>query len=139
MLDLWGNEVDDLDDLDEKHKSLSFFDCVNCIQFRKDITPELINVYNPFMVNKSFQQNQISVEVANIMNGLSILPKEVQFKFYKLMFPRGLGKSKWTKKTVDKKFDKLLNLGYTIQDIESILYIMNDEQINIISKRTKEA
>lgn len=135
MLDLWGREVIEEEEAQEKHKAKTFFDCVNAIQYRGEITPELVNVYNPYMVNKAFQQNKGTVEIANIMNNLACIPNDVQFKFYKLMLPKGCGRSKWSKKTVDKVYDKLLKCGYSHSEVKQLMYVMTDEQIKQLLRR----
>jgi hypothetical protein len=137
MFDLWGNEIQEQTQEETKKKALSYFDCVNVIQYKSDITPELINVYNPFMMNKHFMQNNRTVLLANNLNINNSIPKKAQFNYYHLMIPKNIGRSVWSKKESNKTFDLLISLGYDSTQAKEICYVYTDKQIKHELKNTK--
>lgn len=134
MLDLFGNEIIE-DEPEQKNKGLSFFDCLKVLP-RGAITPELANVYNPFMINKAFSQSGYTVGVANLMNELNCLPPEVQFNFYKLM-KCSMGRTKWAKSNKDKLLEQMLEF-YDLSKAKDMIYIFSVDALKTHIKELKK-
>lgn len=107
MLDLWGNEVIETEQI--KKKPLSFFDCIKHITNDRSYSfDELLPFYDSFMVNRALSEDETNLKVVDILNKIDCIPNRAKFKFLKSMIQTH--NQKWTKKKKDKLYDKVVQL-----------------------------
>lgn len=138
MIDLYGEEIKD-PICDIKYKPMTLFECVNSLRNNTDIRnkdPELKS-FVPFMINRAFMQDEQTIEFANLMNRFAHLPKEAQYLFYLHGMKKHRSKSKWSKKSVDGQYNKLVECGYSERETKEMLYVLSDKQIKILLGRKK--
>lgn len=114
----------------------ALFDFVNSINDTKEDLSEkdtFNSDYNSFMINRALAQSQDNLYIANEMNKLYYLPKEMQYKFLLNIVIKKKRYAKWSKKSVDKD---ILNVSQyykvSIEKAQDYLKILSDEQLREI-------
>lgn len=98
--------------------------------------PELRSL-DMYMLIKAISQSPKLAPIAQMMNTMSHLPKEMQYVFLLTAIPAHRSYDKWITKKVDKNLKVLVELfGYTEREAEECLSIFSEEQIaSAISER----
>ena len=113
----------------------NFFDVIKCIDSKSAYElDEVMDVYNPFMINRGFSQAANTVFFANEMNKYYNLDKKLQFDFYFNGIPKSKQYRPWAKGESDKNV-KLVQAAYGVsrQKAETYLKLLTEDQINSIA------
>ena len=115
------------------------FDYVKAINTTKknimvdDITE---SEYQPFLINRSLSYFPDTVLYANEMNLNSHLPARLQFDFFINIIKKRNRFSKWFKPTEIQSIDIVKEYyGYSDEKAKSVLSLLNNKQIEELSKR----
>jgi len=115
------------------------FDYVKAINTtKKDIMVDDIaeSEYQPFIINRSLSYFPDTVLYANEMNQHSHLPPRLQFDFFINIIKKRNRFSKWFKPTEIQSIDTVKEYyGYSDEKAKSVLSLLNNKQIEELSKR----
>ena len=115
------------------------FDYVKAINTtKKDIMVDDISEseYQPFLINRSLSYFPDTVLYANEMNQNSHLPSRLQFDFFINIIKKRNRFSKWFKPTEIQSIDIVKEYyGYSNEKAKSVLSLLNNRQIEELSKR----
>ena len=115
------------------------FDYVKAINTtKKDIMVDDISEseYQPFLINRSLSYFPDTVLYANEMNQNSHLPSRLQFDFFINIIKKRNRFSKWFKPTEIQSIGIIKEYyGYSNEKAKSVLSLLNNRQIEELSKR----
>ena len=115
------------------------FDYVKAINTtKKDIMVDDIaeDEYQPFIINRALSYFPDTVLYANEMNQHSHLPARLQFDFFINIIKKRNRFSKWFKPTEIQSIDIVKEYyGYSNEKAKSVLSLLNNRQIEELSKR----
>jgi len=113
----------------------SIWDVVNSINFTKEEVPGAVDVYVPFVVNRSLSYFSDTVLYANEMNLFPDLDKIMQYEYYLYGIRKRKRFSKWTKKAEDTDIEMIAEYySCNYKRAEEYASILSKEQIDVIKK-----
>lgn len=112
-------------------EKLGLFDIVNNIYEKKGgfLTPSDLKEYQPFIVNKALSQNQDLIHLANEMNILYNIDKEMHYAFLYYGVPKKRRYGKWPKNEDDKAKIAVIQeyYGYSYHRAKEVLPLLIDK------------
>ena len=118
---------------------MNIFDIMKDLSYDKKGTIDNSNEgeYNPFLTNRFFSFFPDSIFYANEMNMSQGLDRKLQHDFYLHSLRKNKRYAKWPKKDNQEVITAIQTYyGYSIAKAKEVLGILNNEQVEIILKRT---
>ncbi len=96
---------------------------------------EIVEDYNPFIINRALSNVMDTCFFSNEMNKYSSLSKDQQFDFYINIISRGKRYGQWHKLAINKNVEIISGFYQVSKKVaEQYAKILSDEQINSIKK-----
>jgi hypothetical protein len=115
------------------------FDIMKDLSYDKKGTIDNSNEgeYNPFLTNRFFSFFPDTIFYANEMNMSNGLDRKLQHDFYLHSLRKNKRYAKWPKKDSQTIIEAIQTYyGYNVAKAKEVLNILNNEQVEIILKRT---
>ncbi len=115
------------------------FDIMKDLSYDKKGTIDNSNEgeYNPFLTNRFFSFFPDTIFYANEMNMSNGLDRKLQHDFYLHSLRKNKRYAKWPKKDNQTIIEAIQTYyGYNVAKAKEVLNILNNEQVEIILKRT---
>lgn len=116
-----------------KYKIFDWLHSVNVSKtyLMQDNHPDLVKQYDPFMFNRWLAQNIDTVGIADILNGMHHLPRDIQYRYALAGISRKKRYAKWAKKSETNPDVMTLAKFYKVNVAVAELYIklMTPEQL----------
>lgn len=114
-------------------------DYLNSINLKQgDLTEDerAMAKYPAFVINKCMGGFIDTVMLANTMNGMAHMDKDLQYQFYLYSVRKSKRFSPWQKKESNKDIDLVKQYyGYNYEKAEQVLRILTKEQLSIIKSK----
>lgn len=114
-------------------------DYLNSINLKQgDLTEDerAMAKYPAFVINKCMGGFIDTVMLANTMNGMAHMDKDLQYQFYLYSVRKSKRFSPWQKKESNKDIDLVKQYyGYNYEKAEQVLRILTKEQLDIIKSK----
>ena len=141
--DIYGNPIPIEQEVKiEESKTVTFFDFFDDLTYSQNNIMkggEIWNIeelYNPYNMNKALSQSPDTIECVNNMNGLSHLPKRLQYDYFiNTIRPKKRRVQKWLKASeVMEAIKEYFN--YSNQKAKDALLILSESEIEYIRQKT---
>jgi len=95
--------------------------------------------YSPFMTNRAISYHMDCILMANEMNRMPNLPKQLQFDFLRLGLNKRKRFAKWAKATQDEDLKVIMEYyKISMKKAKTTLAILSKKQLSMIKERIKK-